>query len=457
MTILSWCGFISLVFSKWTMAVPRVSNLSGQKVTFGVTELKERAAILNLELININTPPFCPLTEKHKKEFNLLKYVQLQFLAFLLFSRYRVTMWGLEKDMGHELSNYAAEDAGYFAGYTDFSTQANMLDDNIRTSAYYDAIMAHKENFKDKTVIDVGTGTGILALFAAKAGAKKVYALEGSPELAKAAKKVVQKNGFEEIIEVISGKVEHITLPEQADIIVSEPMGFWLLNEQMIQTYLIAKEKWLKPNGMMFPESAHLYIAPLQMDFLHQEMIAKNESWLSKENFYNLDLSSIFENAKIAENARIIVDQIPVDCVLKKPESYYFDFKQMGPDDIKDILFNFKFSTTNELSYNALGMWFDVNFPALASGESICLSTAPNKPLTHWYQSIFLLPKEYGGNINFEMQLHTNHSRTYDFDLFQQNTEKELIHSYSFLNPVYRYYNHYDELNFTPESTDFPE
>ncbi len=359
--------------------------------------------------------------------------------------------------MAHELSNYAAEDAGYFAGYTDFSSQANMLDDNVRTGAYHNAIMAHAADFKDKTVIDVGTGTGILAMFAAKAGAKKVYALEGSPMLAKAAKKVIQKNGFEDIIEVVSGKVEDITLPEQADILVSEPMGFWLFNEQMIQTYLIAKEKWLKPNGMMFPESGHLYVAPLKIDFLHEEIRTKNEAWLYKENFYDLDLTSIFENANFSEISRIIVDQIPVECVLQKPQMHYFDFKKLGADDIQKIQFEFQFSTPADKPYNALGVWFDVNFPALPSGETFCLSTAPNQPLTHWYQSIILLPKEQDASSKFNILLQANHSRTYDFDLFRVSTNKTLIQSYSFLNPFYRYYNHYNELDFSPSEIDFPE
>lgn len=359
--------------------------------------------------------------------------------------------------MVHELSSFAAEDAGYFAGYTDFSSQANMLDDAVRTGAYHNAIMAHAADFKDKTVIDVGTGTGILAMFAAKAGAKKVYAIEGSPVLAKAAKRVVEKNGFGHIIEVVSGKVETINIPEMADIIVSEPMGFWLFNEQMIQSYLIAKEKWLKPDGLMFPESAHLYVAPLKMDILHEEMRTKNESWLQKENFYDLDLSSIFESANLTENTRIIIDQIPVDCVLQKPQKHFFDFKKIGPDDIHDILFNFEFNTSEEIFYNAIGMWFDVNFPFYASDEYYCLSTAPNLPLTHWYQSIFLLPQECSGKNKFEIKMHANHSRTYDIDLFKYDSEKQLINAYSFLNPIYRYYNHYNELDFFPNNVDFPD
>ena len=46
------------------------------------------------------------------------------------------------------------------------------------------------------------------------------------------------------------GKVEEVNIPEQADIIISEPLGFWLINEQMIQSYIVARDRWLKPSGM---------------------------------------------------------------------------------------------------------------------------------------------------------------------------------------------------------------
>lgn len=47
---------------------------------------------------------------------------------------------------------------------------------------------------------------------------------------------------------VIAGKIEEIELPEKVDVIISEPMGYMLYNERMLETYLHAK-KWLKPGG----------------------------------------------------------------------------------------------------------------------------------------------------------------------------------------------------------------
>ena len=73
----------------------------------------------------------------------------------------------------------------------------------------------------------------------------QVYAVEGS-SIAKHAEMLVRANKLDNIIHVISGKIEEIELPEKVDMIISEPMGYMLLNERMLETYLHAK-KWLKP------------------------------------------------------------------------------------------------------------------------------------------------------------------------------------------------------------------
>lgn len=69
-----------------------------------------------------------------------------------------------------------------------------MLEDHKRTGAYYAAVMQNRAQFVGKTVLDVGTGSGILALFAAKAGARKVYAVEAT-DMAKHARRLVEANG----------------------------------------------------------------------------------------------------------------------------------------------------------------------------------------------------------------------------------------------------------------------
>lgn len=66
----------------------------------------------------------------------------------------------------------------YFRSYSSVGIHEEMLRDKQRTNAYREAIMRNRHLFKGKTVLDVGCGTGILSLFAAAAGAKKVFAVD---------------------------------------------------------------------------------------------------------------------------------------------------------------------------------------------------------------------------------------------------------------------------------------
>ena len=87
--------------------------------------------------------------------------------------------------------------------------------------------------------------TGVLSMFAAKAGAKKVIGIECS-SIVEHARKIVKANNLDHIVELIKGKVEEIELPvEKVDIIISEWMGYCLFYESMLNTVIYARDKWL--------------------------------------------------------------------------------------------------------------------------------------------------------------------------------------------------------------------
>ena len=124
----------------------------------------------------------------------------------------------------------------YFDSYSHFGIHEEMLKDVVRTRSYMNAIEQNKHLFKDKVVLDIGCGTGILSMFAARAGARKVYAIECSA-IADQAKTIVAENGFGDVIEVIKEKMENVVLQEEyVDIIISEWMGYFLLYESMLDT-----------------------------------------------------------------------------------------------------------------------------------------------------------------------------------------------------------------------------
>lgn len=94
-----------------------------------------------------------------------------------------------------------------------------MLEDHRRTGAYYRAVRNNARQFKDKVVLDVGTGSGILALFAAQAGARRVYAVEAT-SMARHARALVEANGAGDVVQVIQGTIETAELPEKVGCLI---------------------------------------------------------------------------------------------------------------------------------------------------------------------------------------------------------------------------------------------
>ena len=170
-----------------------------------------------------------------------------------------------------------------------------MLKDKMRTLTYRSAMLQNKALFRNKVVIDVGAGTGVLSMFAVQAGAKHVYALEMS-EMSEHMERVVAANGMSDKITVVKGLAEDVTLPEHADVLVSEWMGYALLFERMLDTVLSVRDRWLKPEGRMFPESASLHMALLSNPELYDDRIT---FWSKRDALYgNLDLSPLVPFAK---------------------------------------------------------------------------------------------------------------------------------------------------------------
>ncbi|KAF8053728.1 hypothetical protein N665_1379s0010 [Sinapis alba] len=190
---------------------------------------------------------------------------------------------------------------------------AEMLKDVVRTKSYRDVIYKNKFLIKDKVVLDVGAGTGILSLFCAKAGAAHVYAVECS-QMADTAKEIVKSNGFSDVITVLKGKIEEIELPvPKVDVIVSEWMGYFLVYENMLDTVLYARNKWLVDGGVVLPDKASLYLTAIEDAHYKEDKV---EFW---NDVYGFDMSCIKRRA-ITEPLVDTVDgnQIVTDSKLLK-------------------------------------------------------------------------------------------------------------------------------------------
>jgi protein arginine N-methyltransferase 1 len=131
-----------------------------------------------------------------------------------------------------------------------FDFHHSMLADELRTTSFLSAIEATVK--PGDVVVDIGTGTGVLSVFAAKAGASRVYAIEQDPIIA-VAREIASRNGLSDTITFVEGGSLEVELPEKADVLVSETIGNMALDEGIITWITDAKERFLRPEGIAIP------------------------------------------------------------------------------------------------------------------------------------------------------------------------------------------------------------
>ena len=148
------------------------------------------------------------------------------------------------------------------SGWADPEEHARMLNDHRRTGDYIAALAAAVR--PDDIVVDIGTGSGVLAVAAARAGARHVYAVEAS-DIASVAKRVFEINGVADRVTLVPGWSRQIELPEKADVLVSEIIGNEPLEEEILETTLDARRRLLVPGARLIPHRLTLLARPVLM------------------------------------------------------------------------------------------------------------------------------------------------------------------------------------------------
>lgn len=305
--------------------------------------------------------------------------------------------------------------------------------------------------------MDVGAGNGILSMFSLQAGARLAFAVEAS-DMARCLRHIVRSastgpqasNSWAKgRLAVVHSQMEDVTdeslreaaridgaaiadEPIQVDTLVSECLGVLLVHERMCETYLTARDRFLRPGGSMFPHVGTLVFSLLQDPKLWSEVRARGE-WWNTENFYGVDLTPFVNMAYREAFASPVVGCFTPTSVVGSaisPAGTYtyaenalcrhtIDFERITMDEIRDFYVPLSWDIDQAVVVHGLGGWFDLSFGRTAEIEHV-MTTSPFAPATHWAQIRLLfdepLALNRGQKVVGSLHFVANSHRSYDID-----------------------------------------
>uniref|UniRef100_A0A4W4HSB4 Protein arginine N-methyltransferase 3 n=1 Tax=Electrophorus electricus TaxID=8005 RepID=A0A4W4HSB4_ELEEL len=276
------------------------------------------------------------------------------------------------------------EDEAYFSSYGHYSIHEEMLKDKVRTETYRDFMYSNPDVFKDKVVLDVGCGTAVLSMFAARSGARKVIGVDQS-EIIYQAMDIVRSNQLENTITLIRGRIEEVDLPvDKVDIIISEWMGYFLLFESMLDSVLYARDRYLADGGSVYPDCCSISLAAVGDTEKHRDRIA---FW---DNVYGFKMECM-KNSVLSE---AVVEVLKPETLISEPA--VIQTLDCNDVTISELEFTAEFTLkiTASTHCTAVVGYFDVFF-GRGCGSKMMFSTGPHCTKTHWKQTVFLLEKPF--------------------------------------------------------------
>lgn len=238
-----------------------------------------------------------------------------------------------------------------------------LIADRVRNAAFETALRVVIRK-GESTVADIGTGTGLLALMAARLGAREVFLYEVA-EVAGVAAKILRANGARKCHLIPCHSTEMVD-PPKVDVVVSETLGNYAFEEHIIETLADAKKRFLKPGGVIIPRRLEQFVAPVISERIQREFAAWDET--------GFDLSV----AKTMSLNNIYVRTLATDELLAAKQWDSIDF---GSDARSSRRGEASWRMASAATVYGFAAWWTAE---LAPG--ITLSTAPVAPRTHWEQ-----------------------------------------------------------------------
>ncbi|CAK0822274.1 unnamed protein product [Prorocentrum cordatum] len=166
-----------------------------------------------------------------------------------------------------------------------------MVNDTDRNDFYYPGLAGRALescDLRGKFVLDIGSGSGILSMMAARLGARRVVAVDENADLVRLARHNVSANGLADVVEVRHGLSTELELDEKADVLVTETMGTWMTCEGMVQWCEDARKRLLKEGAQVVPQRGVQYAVLVESE----ELAGLTSCW---KPYRGIDLSAVME------------------------------------------------------------------------------------------------------------------------------------------------------------------
>jgi Ribosomal protein L11 methyltransferase (PrmA) len=252
------------------------------------------------------------------------------------------------------------------------SQHRELIGDSVRTNAFAEAIVQVVR--PGDVVLDLGSGTGVLAMLAARAGARRVFAAEQG-HIADVAAALFEANGC--AVELFHRRSTEVELPERANVLITETLGNLGFDEQILPSVLDARRRLLTPDARIIPARVALVAAPVDAAQRYEREIA---FW--SERRYGID----FSPARTFAANQVRATELDESAMLAAPARLTgADFTTVSAPEIRG---GARFTVARDGVVHGFGAWF---VATLADG--IRVSNEPPLRAPNWRQALLPIEK----------------------------------------------------------------